>query len=141
MRYEVPQFIEIEDKIVGPLTFKQFLYVAGSAGASFVLYSLLPFFVAVLFIVPVAGLGLALAFYKHNSRPFIVILEAFFNYQVRSKFYIWKKKEKSNEEVIEEANSYELPAERPMYVPKLSDSKRKDLSWSLDIRDRNQEVL
>ena len=27
MQYQVPQFIEVEDKIFGPLTFKQFLYI------------------------------------------------------------------------------------------------------------------
>ncbi len=32
MRFEVPQFIDVEDKIFGPFTFKQFLYLAGGAG-------------------------------------------------------------------------------------------------------------
>ena len=29
MQYQVPQFIEVEDKIFGPLTFKQLVYVVG----------------------------------------------------------------------------------------------------------------
>ena len=36
MRFEVPQFVDIEDKIFGPLTFKQFIYIAGGAGVSVV---------------------------------------------------------------------------------------------------------
>jgi hypothetical protein len=29
MQFRVPQFIDIEDKLFGPLTFKQFIYLAG----------------------------------------------------------------------------------------------------------------
>ncbi|TSC61742.1 MAG: SsrA-binding protein, partial [Parcubacteria group bacterium Athens0416_74] len=32
MQFQVPQFIEVEDKIVGPLTFKQFVFIAGGLG-------------------------------------------------------------------------------------------------------------
>ena len=42
MHFQTPQFIEIEDKIFGPLTLKQFIYLAGAAGLSFTAYSLLP---------------------------------------------------------------------------------------------------
>jgi len=35
MRFEVPQFIDVEDKLFGPLTFTQFVYLAGSGGISF----------------------------------------------------------------------------------------------------------
>ena len=35
MRFQVPQFIEIESKIFGPLTFKQFIYLAGGGGRNF----------------------------------------------------------------------------------------------------------
>ena len=44
MQFQVPQFIEIEDKIFGPLTFKQFIYLAGGGGLCFLLYTILPFF-------------------------------------------------------------------------------------------------
>ena len=61
MQFQVPQFIEVEDRILGPLTFKQFIYLVGGAGISFVLYVLLPFFFAVLLILPIVGFSLALA--------------------------------------------------------------------------------
>jgi len=32
MRFEVPQFIEVEDKIFGPFTWKQFIYLMGGEG-------------------------------------------------------------------------------------------------------------
>ena len=71
MRFQVPQFIEIESKIFGPLTFKQFIYLAGGAGIIFLIYITLPFFIAVMLIVPVGAFAIALSFYKVNNRPFI----------------------------------------------------------------------
>src|SRR3989304_1999884 len=86
MRFSVPQFIEIEDKIFGPFTFKQFLYLAGGAGLIFLIYNFItPFFFALLFILPVGALSLALAFYKVNDKPFIFVLEAAFRYLTKMK--------------------------------------------------------
>jgi PrgI family protein len=41
MRFEVPQFIEIEDKIFGSLSWRQFLYLSGGVGMAVVIF--LPF--------------------------------------------------------------------------------------------------
>ena len=133
MRFSVPQFIDIEDKIFGPFTFKQFVYLAGGAGICFIIYKLLPFFFAVLLIVPVAGLALALTFYKVNNKPFIAILESYIRFLVQGKLYIWKKDPKKKE-----ADKTEdvLPAS---IVPRLSESKLKDISWSLDVLDVNSK--
>ncbi|HZS43240.1 MAG TPA: PrgI family protein [Candidatus Paceibacterota bacterium] len=130
MRYQVPQFIEVEDKIFGPLTFKQFLYLAGGAGLSYIFFRYLPLYVAVLPILGSLGLGIALAFYKVNNRPFILLMESAFNYAISHKLYIWKKEERKPEEKKEES-----AAVSSIYVPKLSESKLKDLTWSLDIND------
>jgi len=135
MRFEVPQFIEIEDKIFGPLTLKQFIYLAGTAGICFAFFSFLPFFLAIILIAPFAVFGLALAFYQHNNRPFILLVESWFNFTFKDKLYIWKKREKQVEEAVDEVTQI---TQSPMYVPKLSDSKLKDLSWSLDVEERRR---
>jgi hypothetical protein len=70
MRFEVPQFIEIEDKIFGPFTWKQFVYLAGGIGLSAVIFFAAPFIVFVLIGVPLGGLAILLAFYPVNNRPF-----------------------------------------------------------------------
>jgi hypothetical protein len=67
MKYQVPQFIEIEDKIFGPLTIKQFLYVAGGAALCFILWNFLPFYISIFFIIPIGSFFLALAFYKRKK--------------------------------------------------------------------------
>lgn len=91
MRFEVPQFIEVEDKIVGPLTWKQFIYVAGGTGLVIILYFSLPFFLFAIFGVPLAALSGFLAFHRINNRPFSVFLESVVNYVTRSRLYLWKR--------------------------------------------------
>jgi hypothetical protein len=133
MRFQVPQFIEIEDKIFGPLTLKQFIYLAGGAGISFTIYRVIgSFIVAFLPIAIIMAFSAALAFYKVNNKPFIYIVEAAFKYFFSSKLYIWKKEERApaKEATPEEAKKY-----ASVMVPKISDSKLKDLTWSLDIKE------
>lgn len=90
MRFEVPQFIEIEDKIFGPLTWKQFLYVAGSVGSSVLTFLIHPF-VFVLVGLPILILGGVLAFYPINNRPFVEFLRSMTSYYHGTKEYKWKQ--------------------------------------------------
>jgi hypothetical protein len=133
MRFQVPQFIEIEDKIFGPLTIKQFIYIAGGAGLSFILFRFLYLPIAILLIVAVLGLSLAMAFYQVNNKPLIYVMQSAFGYFFSSKLYLWKKKDKSPEKA--QAISSSIPGQSPIYVPKLSESKLHDLTWSLDIKE------
>jgi hypothetical protein len=133
MRFQVPQFIEIEDKIFGPLTIKQFIYIAGGAGLSFILFRFLPFPIAILLIVVVLGFSFALAFYQINNKPLIYIIQSAFGYFFSNKLYLWKKKEKSPEKTKE--SMIDKLGQSPIYVPKLSQSKLHDLTWSLDIKE------
>ena len=48
MRFEVPQFIEIEDKIFGPFTWKQFVYLGGGIGLAAVIFFTMPFLLRLL---------------------------------------------------------------------------------------------
>src|SRR3989339_1816305 len=91
MQFKVPQFLEIEDKIFGPFTFREFVYLAGGAGLCFTLYKLLGLLWGSLPILIVAGFSLLLTFYKPNNKPFINMLGSGLNYFTQSKLYIWKK--------------------------------------------------
>jgi len=134
MQFRVPQFIDIEDKIFGPFTFKQFVYLVGGIGISYILFRLLPLFFAVLLIVPIITLSLALTFYKVNDRPFIEVLQAGINFIFKNKLYLWKKKAaKAKAKLKEEPKEVAAPS------LKLTASKLKDLSWSLDVLDIKQK--
>src|SRR3990167_9771000 len=94
MQFQVPQFIEVEDKIFGPLTFKQFVYVAGGAGAAYLLFRLFPIYLSLPLIAGVGGLAAALAFVKWNGRPFILALESAVYFFLRTKLYLWNNSAK-----------------------------------------------
>jgi hypothetical protein len=134
MEYQVPQFIEVEDKLVGPLTLKQFIYLAGGAGICAVLFVSLPTIFAVLLSLPVAGLAGALSFYKVNGKSFVEVLEAGFNYYTGAKFFLWKHREAEKGEGSPMAT--QAPeAERPVVGgPRLTSGKLSELAWSLDIQ-------
>ena len=144
MQYQVPQFIDVEDKIFGPFTFKQFIYMIGGVALSYVLYRFIPslIFSAVPIIV-VLVFSAALAFYRVNNRPFINVLESAFRYSIGSKLYLWKKDDKKqaiqqNRAGHGEGNKAQAGAEKyaGVMVPRVSQSKLKDLAWNLDIQER-----
>ncbi len=134
MRFQVPQFTEIEDKIFGPLTLKQFTYLVGGAGGVFILYALLPLYLMVPLAIPIGLFSMALAFYKVNNQPFIKIVENAFYYLTSSKLYLWKKQEVKVKPAKEEKP--EEKRQTPIYMPKLTKNKLSDLAWSLDIKEK-----
>ena len=115
MRFEVPQFIEIEDKIFGPLTWRQFVYVGGGAGIAAVLFFTAPFIVFVLIGVPIGALSFLLGFYPVNNRPFSIFLEAMMRYFKDSRLYLWRKTGtgvySGNEEGVRGSASYTPPTD------------------------------
>lgn len=133
MQFQVPQFIDIEDRIFGRLTLKQFIYLAGGVGACVVLWLYIPYkIISVILIIPVAAFALALAFYKVNGKSFIDTVESAFYYYIGDKLYIWKKEQKKPESKLA---GQVKQAQSMITVPKMSQSKLRDLTWSLDIKE------
>ncbi|MHB8660966.1 MAG: PrgI family protein [Minisyncoccota bacterium] len=142
MEYQVPQFIEVEDKIVGPLTLKQFIYIAGGGGLCILFFVYLPFLLAILICIPIASLAAALAFYKVNGKPFVNVLEAGFNYYTRSKLFLWKHheitaKDKSTAAAAAAREAATEALKTARRTPKLTRGKLSELAWSLDVSERN----
>jgi hypothetical protein len=135
MQFKVPQFIDVEDKLFGPFSFKQFAYMAGGAGLIFILYKLLPFWISIFLIIPVAILSILLVFYKINEKPFSFYLQAGVNYLISSKLYIWKQRLLKPENKEKEPETPEMVS----VIPMTTEHKLKDLSWSLDVKDEREE--
>jgi len=135
MRFQVPQFIEVESKIFGPLTLKQFIFLAGGGGIIFILYAILPFWLMIIFGIPFGILAFALAFYKVNEQPFIKVMESAFNFLLSAKIYVWKKTP-PEKKIVKEIKKEDAKGEEEIYVPKLTESKLKDLAWSLNIKEK-----
>ena len=79
------------------------------------------------------NLSLALAFYKPNGKPFINMLEAGFKYFTQSKLYIWQERKGEEAKARVMAGAAAQTAVRT--GPKLTNSKLRDLAWSLDVLD------
>lgn len=133
MQFQIPQFTEIEDKVVGPLTIKQFLYLVVAAFVLYILFKVLNFFVFIILAVPIAMLALALAFVRINQQPLASTLKNFLGFVKKPDFYIWKapqpkktKEEKQDIEIIkkEPINS------KGKIIPR---EKLQEIGWKIEI--------
>ena len=134
-QYQVPQFIELEDRIIGPLTLKQFLYLAFAGALLFVFWFLFNFYIWIILTIPIAALAAAFAFLKINDRPFIYFFLAFIKYFTKPKLYIFSG--------TTGKGTPKKPAPEPSSVPqggtsegeekKITLSKLKELALNLDI--------
>lgn len=93
MQYEVPQFIEHEAKILGPLTLKQAIYVSVAGGTVFLMrlfkFPMLIFWPTSVIVV---GFSLAFAFIKVGGQSFSYFLGNFFKFIIMPKVFVWKQK-------------------------------------------------
>ncbi len=137
MQFKVPQFLDIEDKIFGPFTFRQFVYLAGGAGFCFIIFKLLGLYIGAVPIIIIASFSLALAFYRPNNKPFIYMVEAGAKYFMQDKLFIWQRR-KWNEDSQKARESKAKPNIKQEREMKLTGSKLKDLAWSLDVLDLNK---
>lgn len=87
----VPQFIENEDKILGPITVRQFGILFSGGVLIFVAFKMFDFFVFIFVAVLIVALSGTLAFLKVNGRPvhffLFNIVQTMRNPSVR----VWKK--------------------------------------------------
>lgn len=133
MQFHIPQYIDIEDKIFGPLTLKQAIYVAGGGGGIYLVYRVIPsIFFSAPVMIGIAVITWALAFYPKEKlgKPFIEVLEAGFYYMMGSKLYTWKKTTKEptmgKEEIF-------LGSQMPG-TPSVPSGKLSSASFNVDVR-------
>ena len=133
MQFHIPQYIDIEDKLFGPLTIWQAIYVAGGGGAIYLAYRIIP---SIFFSAPVilgfAVITWALAFYPKEKlgKPFIEVLEAGFSYMMGAKLYTWKKTTKESTMGGEEQF---LGSQMPR-TPAVPSGKLSSASFNIDVR-------
>lgn len=130
-RYQVPQFIEFESKIIGPFSIRQFTYMLGGIGGSYLIYIVLGVFPGIVLIAPLLVLSFSLAFVTWNGRKFIDVTASAFSYLFKSKLYIWKKVDKE----VTASEAEKKSVADAFVAPSLSQSKLKDLAWSLDVKE------
>lgn len=91
MRYQVPQFVDIEDKIVGPLTLKQFLiyFCTVLMLIPVYLFSDLSLFFALA--LPVLGVAAAFAHFKPGGKPLFTFIGHMLRFTAETKIWTWRR--------------------------------------------------
>jgi hypothetical protein len=96
MRYQTPQFIETETKVVGPFTLKQFLFVAGGVSMTAMSYFLLDGIFFALAALIILGFFGALAFLRVDGQPFLNYLAYVLSFSLGAKRYEYKPPQNTN---------------------------------------------
>lgn len=138
MQFPVPQFTDVEDKIIGSLTFKQFGIVFAAAVLTFVVYVIgknIPVTVAVGIITGVPAI--ALTFGKLNGRPLYASAGNFVKYLFGAKVYVFHKQAQT---VAEEKAEVVVKEQPPTVDPKAATLKIKELNYLLQ-QQATQEVM
>lgn len=91
MRYQVPQFVDIEDKIIGPFTLKQFLIyvVAVMALVPVYLASDLSLFMTIA--LPVVGIAAAFAHVKVANKSLAATIYNGFTFLTGGQLFLWRR--------------------------------------------------
>jgi len=92
MEFTVPRFIEREAKIVGPFTFKQFIFIGTAGGACLLLFFILPFSVFIIVALILLGGAFALAFLKIGKTSLPIFIKNFLSFLFKPRVYLWRKK-------------------------------------------------
>jgi len=135
MQFQVPQFIDIEDKVIGPLTIKQFLYLLAGGVVVFILYKTLNLFATIILGIPIIGIAIALAFAKIGNQPFIGFLKNFIGFIRKPDFYVWKKPMGKNNLPEQTDEHIEIIKKMPAKTklnPEAKDSLQ-DMGWKVEI--------
>jgi len=129
--YNVPQFIDTEDKIVGPLTAKQLGWLFFAGAILLVIWNLLDFasFVIVGFLV--VALFSAFAFYRPNGQTFLKFLISLIFFGVRPKIYVWKR-DNPIKLILKKPTSKKPAAGEHIRKKALNQAKIQEISGLLD---------
>lgn len=102
MNFVLPQFIEMEAKVVGPLTLKQFMYVAAGGALSFMVYFSHPLgiTISIVLIILIMSASIALGFVKINGIALPIYMLNALRFAMSSKIYLWKNAAVRDQTVI-----------------------------------------
>jgi hypothetical protein len=106
MQFQVPQFIETEDKIIGPFSLRQFAYVGAAGLISAMLYFFITTWLWIIIALCLLCIDFSLAFIKIEGQPFLRVILSAFNFYWKPQTYIWQPEHQvvtHEKEVHEEA--------------------------------------
>lgn len=125
--FMVPQFIDVENKIFGPITTRQFILVMIAGMIDFIFYKIFYFNTFVVLGVIVTGIFCIIAFLRINGMPFHIFFLNFVQTLIKPTFRIWRKEEITSLPAAEKA---EIKKE---FIPKPTIPSSRLASLSLTV--------
>ncbi|MBP9869459.1 PrgI family protein [Patescibacteria group bacterium] len=127
-KFIVPQFIDKEDQILGPITVRQFLIVLVAMFSIFIAYRILAFPYFLVFSIFTAAIGGTFGFMKINGQPFHVFFLNFLQTMLRPPLRVWDKRPTDAE--IRAISMVEVipPPQVTTRKPRPESSRLRDLS-------------
>lgn len=119
----VPQFIDVENKIIGPITVRQFVTFLVGFGIIYVEFQIFQFWVAAILGVGIFAVTGLFAFAKINGRPFHYFILSLLQTFQRPNLQLWNKAYKLEKaHVLKDRKPEELlPTKRPMSATRLTE--------------------
>jgi hypothetical protein len=143
MQIPVPQFLDVEDKIIGPFSLKQFGFIF--AGALIILGIFKIFSTGFIFYIlslPVAAIALIFAFAKFNGRKLYNVIPLFIKFLFGDHQYVFQQKKYSGNEILISPITVEsLKASTPKEVSIAEPVQSKLRKLSLLLDQKNNEEL
>jgi len=133
-QFTVPQFIDVESKIIGPITTRQFLIFLGAAIIIGISYRLFDFSLFLTITIVIVVISSIFAFLKVNGRPFHFFVLNFIQTLGRSNVRVWNHRLSS---IDQHAKEPEIKKEEAPIVKEVYQSSRlADLSLVVDTKGR-----
>ncbi len=138
MQFVVPQFIDVETKIIGPITPKQFIVLIVTFGLIFLSYKLADFTLFLIEAVFILGIGVTLAFVKVNNQPVYYFLLNLMQVFKKPNIRVWKREKMV---ILEKKIKKKKSETEEIIIPRqvLSSSKLSEISLLVDTGGRYEE--
>ncbi|TXI34603.1 MAG: PrgI family protein [Candidatus Moraniibacteriota bacterium] len=91
MMFSVPQFIDVEDKIAGPLTWRQLLWMIGMGAALLTVFGMFDTGLSIIISIPIVLIFCAMAFYRPNGFPMTTFVSSGVMFLFRPKVAVWER--------------------------------------------------
>ena len=91
-QFVVPQFIDVEDKVIGPITVRQFIILLVAGGLVFAAYKTSDFTLFFAELITIAMFTILFAFIKINGRPVHYFFLNVFQTLKKKRLRVWNKK-------------------------------------------------
>ena len=141
MQFAVPQFTDVEDRLIGPLTLKQFLSLLGFGGVIMFFWSVgLPGFIFFPIALIFGILGIGITFGKFNGRPMFSYVFPFLYFLTRPKTRIYKREQVSTLVSAVKVETKKKTEEKPMDEG-TPESRLKKLAYLLDEKSQQEKEL